>query len=812
MDEKKRSVAAEQALRECEELHRITIGNILDPVFITDSEGRFTFICPNILHILGYSVAEMQAKGNISACVGERRRLFDLEDLNRRGEISNIEAVIAHKNGLKRDYLITVKRVSIKGGTILYVCRDITERKQAEAEHKAHIRFLESLERIDRAIKQETDVERMLWSTVRTVFSIFDCDRAWLLYPCDPDAPSFRVPVEISRPEYPGAQVLDMDVPMSAGEARDMRDALASDEPVIYIAGTEKPIATAAQFSVQSQMFIPVYPKLGKPWVFGMHQCSYPRIWTEAEQKLFMEIGRRISDGLSSLLFLRELQENEQRFRATFEQAAVGIAHVAPDGRWLRVNQKLCDIVGYSREELLRKKFQDITHPHDLDADQEYVRKVLAGEIRTYDMEKRYIRKDGSPVWVNLTVSIVYQASGEPGYFISVLEDITKKLSLESQLRQAQKMESVGRLAGGVAHDFNNMLGVIIGRAEMALDQMDPTHPLHAPLREIRKAAGRSAGLTRQLLTFARKQTIAPRVLDLNETVEEMLKMLRRLIGENIDLAWLPRPAVWPVKVDPSQIDQILANLCVNARDAIGGVGKVTIETGNVVFDDNYCANQAEVVPGDFVLLAVSDDGCGMDKGTLDQLFEPFFTTKEIGHGTGLGLATVYGIVKQNNGFINVYSEPGKGTSFKIYLPRHAIGAEPIRKESPATPPARGHETVLLVEDEPAILEMTTMMLERQGYTVLAASTPGEAIRLAKMHAGEIHLLMTDVIMPEMNGRDLANTLMSLYRQIRCLFMSGYTANVIAHKGVLEEGVHFIQKPFAMKDLFAKVREVLDSK
>jgi CheY-like chemotaxis protein len=298
-------------------------------------------------------------------------------------------------------------------------------------------------------------------------------------------------------------------------------------------------------------------------------------------------------------------------------------------------------------------------------------------------------------------------------------------------------------------------------------------------------------------------------VLDLNETIEGILKMLRRLIGEDIDLAWRPGAGVWAVKVDPSQIDQILANLCVNARDAIAGIGKITIETKNVTFDDGYCAGHVGHVPGEYVMLAVSDDGCGIDKETQDRLFEPFFTTKGVGEGTGLGLATVYGVVKQNNGFIDVFSEVDLGTTFNVYLPRHKGKSEQMLKEGSPKPAGRGHETILLVEDEPAILSMTTMMLECQGYTVLAAGTPGEAIRLARACPGEIHLVMTDVVMPEMNGRDLAKNLLALYPNLRRLFMSGYTANVIAHHGVLDAGVNFIQKPFSMQGLAAKLREVL---
>jgi signal transduction histidine kinase/ActR/RegA family two-component response regulator len=381
---------------------------------------------------------------------------------------------------------------------------------------------------------------------------------------------------------------------------------------------------------------------------------------------------------------------------------------------------------------------------------------------------------------------------------------------LGAQLQQAQKMESVGRLAGGVAHDFNNMLGVILGHAELALGQLSPDEPLHADLQEIRKAAIRSADLTRQLLAFARKQTVAPRVLDLNETVSGMLSMLHRLIGEDLDLQWQPKAGLWPIKMDPSQIDQILANLCVNSRDAIVGVGRIAIETGHATFTEDACASQADVVPGDYVLLAVSDNGRGIDKDTLSHLFEPFFTTKAIGKGTGLGLATVYGIVKQNNGFVNVHSEPDQGTTFRIYLPRHAGRDGEGRTEGAGAPAPRGQETILLVEDEPGVLTLTTTMLRRQGYAVIPAATPGEAIGLAKAHIGRIHLLVTDVVMPEMNGRDLAGNLRSIYPTLRRLFMSGYTADVIAHHGVLDAGVHFIQKPFSIERLAAKVREALD--
>ena len=506
------------------------------------------------------------------------------------------------------------------------------------------------------------------------------------------------------------------------------------------------------------------------------------------------------------------VRESEERHRTILQTAMDGFWLVDPDGRLLEVNETYCRMSGYSARELLALRIPDLETAETADVVAAHIQKIMAaGEDR---FESRHRRQDGSIF--DVEVSVQYQAV-EGGRLVVFLRDITdrkraveEREKLQARLNQAQKMESVGRLAGGVAHDFNNMLGVILGYAEMALEQVDPTQPLHASLEEIRICAQRSAELTRQLLAFARKQTVAPKVLDLNETVAGMLVMLERLIGENIQLTWQPKAELWPVKVDPSQIDQILTNLCVNARDAIAGAGKVTIETGTTTFDEAYCAHHAGFAPGEYVWLAVSDDGYGTDQETLAHIFEPFFTTKGVGKGTGLGLATVYGVVKQNNGFVNVYSEPGQGTTFTIYLPRQVAKAGPARTEGAAGPAMRGQETILLVEDEPALLEMGKRMLESYGYRVLAAGTPDAAIRLAEEHAGEIHLLVTDVVMPEMSGRDLAKNLLSLYPHLKRLFMSGYTANVIAHHGVLDEGVQFIQKPFPIKGLAAKVREVLD--
>jgi PAS domain S-box-containing protein len=415
-------------------------------------------------------------------------------------------------------------------------------------------------------------------------------------------------------------------------------------------------------------------------------------------------------------------------------------------------------------------------------------------------------------------LSLFTEMAEDLSYALNTLQEIKDKEaserqreSLARQLAQAQKMESIGRLAGGVAHDYNNALSAIVGFTELAMTQTDSNPHLHDDLNEVLSAANRATDITRQLLAFARKQTIAPKVLDLNEIVEETLKMLRRLIGENIDLVWLPKNGLWPVKADPSQIDQILTNLCVNARDAIEDVGKVTIETDMVVIDKAYSAMHAGFIPGEFVMLAVSDNGCGIEEEIQENIFEPFFTTKGVDKGTGLGLAMIYGIVKQNKGFINVYSEPGEGTTIKIYLPRQADeGVQIFEDGSVENPPGHG-ETVLLVEDDTSVLKLARQILDRLDYIVLTASTPGEAMVLTEKHSGEIHLLITDVIMPEMNGRDLAERLQSLYPHIKPIFMSGYTADVIARHGVLDEGVNYLQKPFSKTDLAKMVRQVLDN-
>ncbi len=515
-----------------------------------------------------------------------------------------------------------------------------------------------------------------------------------------------------------------------------------------------------------------------------------------------------------------ELQRRNVFVESILENAPIGFAvNTIDDGSSVFVSRRFAQIYGLpadsfgTRDDFFVRVYRDPVV-------REQMRARILADIATGDPAR--MRWDDVPILTQAGEHRFISASNIPlpdqNLMISTVQDVTERKraetereTLQAQLNQAQKMESVGRLAGGVAHDFNNMLGVILGHAELAIGQVEPGSPLRSDLEEIRTAATRSADLTRQLLAFARKQPVTPRALDLNEAVGGMVRMMQRLIGERISLAWLPGHGVSPVLVDPSQLNQILTNLCANARDAIADVGRITISTRNASVEVDDGAGGPRVAPGDYVMLAVSDDGCGIDRDTLAHVFEPFFTTKGLGQGTGLGLAMVHGIVEQNGGFIDVRSEVGVGTTFRIYLPRHAetlvqVAADPAQ----VAPRAGGGETILVVEDEPALLRMSTTMLARLGYGVVAAATPADAIQKAREHGRDIRLLLTDVILPEMNGHALASRLRDLQPGLRCLFMSGYPDDVIGQHGVLDGSVHFIQKPFSLAALGTALREALD--
>tara|TARA_R110002096_G_scaffold299503_6_gene494229 strand:+ start:153508 stop:155511 length:2004 start_codon:yes stop_codon:yes gene_type:complete len=509
-----------------------------------------------------------------------------------------------------------------------------------------------------------------------------------------------------------------------------------------------------------------------------------------------------------------DLRDSETRFRVLADGAPVILFVDGPDGGVQFVNRTYCEFFGTTPEEVEGGKWHPLIHDDDAS---EYLRAFLESvEAQvSFRVEVRLRRFDGA--WRHAETIAEPRFSGDGQYLghVGIINDVTeRKLAdkererLQDQLLNAQKLESVGRLAGGVAHDFNNMLAVIMGGVDLALRQAESDR-LHATLIEVRTAAQRSADLTRQLLAFARQQPIKPIAINLEARLDAILAIVRRLVGERIALSWEPSPSLWPIVMDSVQLDQVVTNLSVNARDAIEDVGAISIAANNCSFDEFYCATHQEHRPGDFVCLSVADNGCGIDKSTLAHLFEPFFTTKNVGEGTGLGLATVYGIVQQNKGFIQVTSEVGVGTTFNIYLPRH-LGVVAPEPSAPVVARAVATETILVVEDEPALLRTFSLVLEEMGYQVLAAVSPIEAIHLAEEHKGTIDLLLTDVIMPQMNGRELVETIQVQLPGLKHIFMSGYTADVIATQGVMRKGVSFLEKPFSSDELGEKVRLVLD--
>jgi PAS domain S-box-containing protein len=504
------------------------------------------------------------------------------------------------------------------------------------------------------------------------------------------------------------------------------------------------------------------------------------------------------------------LRRSEINFRSLVTNAPYGICRCDSAGKLLDANPALLAMLGYSSPNELAGIHLGALYA---DAQQWFqLADYLLSATPFNGLIVEWKRKDGTGTAVRVSGRAV--SDGKKGRTFELFaEDVTERRALEQQLRQSQKMEAVGRLAGGVAHDFNNLLMVISGYSEFLLDRLGPDPALRGPAQEIASAAVRATSLTRQLLAFSRKQMLAPKILDLNSVVTENLKMLNRMIGEDIELMMVPAADLGTVRADAGQIEQVIMNLAVNARDAMPAGGKLTIETSNVSLDEDYARFHAPLRPGNYVMLAISDTGAGMDSETQSHIFEPFFTTKGP-KGTGLGLSTVYGIVKQSGGYIWVYSEAGKGTTFKVYLPRVADTVEApaqvaIPAESTATEP--GTETVLLVEDETNLRYLARQFLEKQGYRVVEAADGAAAMQIAVAHEGMIHLLLTDVIMPGMNGRELAQRISEIRPNVKVLYMSGYTENVIGSNGTLDAGVRLLQKPFTLRDLKSKVREVLDS-
>ena len=816
---------AEASLRNSEEFQRAVIACSPVALYTVDVNGNVLSWNTSAERMFGWSAGEIVGKP-LPIVPDDKRHEFDaLRENVLKGEVfSGKELIRLKRDGSSIPISLSVAPVKNDKGeavAILGAAEDITERKRALARIEHLNQVLRAIRDINQLIVREREIQNLIKEGCRLLVANRGYSSAMIVLTDDKNRP-FAWATEglaVASKELAG-RLEEGSLPPCCGHAGFERDMfLVEDRLAVCVTC---PVAERCLKS-QSLCASLIHEKVNFGYVVVVAEKELDV--DEEEKSLFAEMAGDLAYAISVMKMEEArkqgeaaLYESESRFRLFAESAPVGIVISDGEAKTLYINSKFTDLFGYTIDDMPSvDQWRKLAYPDEAIRSrvQKEWKSVVEEAKRTgaeiTPMEHPVTCKDGSVRHIEFRMATTGKLN------VIVFSDITERKKIEaehedlqSQLLQSQKMESVGRLAGGVAHDYNNMLSVITGYAELAIDKIAPEDPLQADLQEILSAARRSADITRQLLAFARKQTIDPKVLDLNETVESMLKMLRRLIGEDIDLSWKPGPGLWPVKIDPSQLDQILANLCVNARDAISDVGKITIETDNVYFDQEYCEDHVEFIPGEYVLLAVSDDGRGMDKETLDKIFEPFFTTKDVGKGTGLGLPMIYGIVKQNEGFINVYSEPEKGTTFRIYLPRHGEAPKQIETDMAEEIPFGSGETVLIVEDEVSILKLTQRILERFGYKVLATPSPQEAMSRAKEHPGELHLLITDVVMPEMNGRDLAERLLIEYPNLKVLFMSGYTANVIAHRGVLDVGVHFIQKPFSNRDFAVKVREALE--
>jgi PAS domain S-box-containing protein len=612
-----------------------------------------------------------------------------------------------------------------------------------------------------------------------------------------------------------------LDNPASKGPAiqvfKNQIPVLVNDVTEIEKNLSKKSLEFLHNMNSRSFICVPIVYKMEAMGILMADNVQSKKRLSQTDMNLLAGVAQQIGIGIKNAVFYQRITESEERFRALSENSPDIIYMLDNRGMFTYVNPAWKRILGHEKEEVIGKSLTDFTKKEDENVLVSGLKDIGDRGRRIYGYNGSILHKDGSERMFLMSGAPNTDSGGRVTGIVGTFKDITdlkraedEKAVLEEKYRQAQKMEAIGQLAGGVAHDFNNMLNVVIGYSQLALMNMEPSDPLYKNIQEIINAGERSADLVRQLLSFARKQTIAPKAMNLNTAVSGTLNMLRKLIGEGIEIIWQPAPDLRLVTMDPAQMDQLLTNLIVNARDSISSVGRITIKTGNAELHESNLTQQTDPLPGHYVMLSVADNGCGMDRETLEKIFDPFFTTKEVGKGTGMGLATVYGIVKQNKGVISVSSKPGMGTEFKIYLP--------MRKESEISAaagtasregPLIGRETVLFVEDNEAVLKVSKTMLEKLGYTVVATRSPGEAVQLAERYAGDIHLLVTDIIMPEMNGYDLKKQISGIRPGIRCLFISGYTDNKVVNEDVHDGKAHFLQKPFFMNDLAEKVREAL---
>lgn len=798
---------------------RQLLDSIPIPVYYKDTQGLYldcnaafvTFIGLPKKDIVGKTVHEVVPKER-----ADKHHEADLELLGNPGvqiyEVSDIfqngtyHDVIFHK----ATFVDTNDCVAGTVGTIV----DITERKQAEHERLTNLRFFESMEKVNQAIQGADDLEDMMKDLLDVVISIFDCDRAFLMYPCDPESPEWTSPMERSKPAYPGVRDLKQAIPMDPQVAETLRILLDTDGPVAFGPGSphKLPEKVSKQFNIQSVMSMAIYPKTGSPWQFGMHQCISARVWTAEEMRMFEAIGRRLADALSSLLTHRDLRQNEAFLDKVVEYIPDMIfVKEAQTLSFVRFNKAGEQLLGYQREELLGKSDYDFYPKEEADFFTEKDRQVLTSKELVDIPEEIICTKSNQKRILHTKKIPILDETDTPQYLLGISEDITERKNLEVQLRQVQKMEAIGQLAGGIAHDFNNILSAITGYSELSLSILDPKSEACKYLTQVMEASGRAKELVNQILMFSRETVQELRPIRVALPVKEALKLIRASVPATIEmrLKILSRASAL---ADPTQIHQIVMNLCTNAAQAMrdsGGILKVQLTDITIDSGDGR-QRYPDAKPGAYIRLAVSDQGHGIDTQYLHRIFDPFFTTKKRGEGTGMGLSVVHGIVKSYGGFIYAQSQLGKGSLFEILLPAQEPAAAP--RVALELPVPTGCESILFVDDETMIVDIVQRMLESLGYRVTAKTSAIEALDVFKINPDSFDLVVTDMTMPKMTGLDLAEKIFQIRPGFPIVLCTGFDVTMNEEK-IAEHGLQdIIYKPILRRNMATVVRKVLDSR
>jgi len=775
-----------------------------EAISILDADYRITRINGEFTRMFGYRSEEAVNRRVDSLIVPPDRTSETqwISDLLNQGQNVRLETKRQRKDGAQLDVFLSGSPIVIGearvGTYVLY--RDISEQKRAESLNSALYRIAEkaaSAEDLQRFYASIHAILGELTYAHNLYIALYDCSTQLLTFPYFVDETDSRpAPKKLSRglTEYV----------LRSGEAL-------LCTPDVFQTLVERGEVELIGAPSMDWLGVPL-KAAGKPFgVLAVQSYSEHIRYREKDRDILMFVSQQLASAIEHKRHEEALSHSEARYRSLVQSAVYGIYRSSLEGKFLDVNPALITMLGYaSAEEILalnpkRDVFLD-------PGEQARLAQEFRRGTRLDNLEMRWRRKDGNLITVRLNGRIVNSLEGAEEALEVIAEDVTERRVLEDQFRQAQKMEAVGRLAGGVAHDFNNLLMVISGYTEVLLENTRQNEPLHSKMVAIQQAADRASTLTRQLLAFSRKQYLELKVVDVNTIVQDMKRLLSPLIGENIELITQLSAELGRTRADAGQIEQVIMNLVVNAKDAMPEGGKITIQTANVNLGDDVRRQYSYIQPGPYILFSLADTGQGMDKETQSRIFEPFFTTKEKGKGTGLGLSTVYGIIKQSGGYVFVESEVGRGTRFRIYLPRVEEAAEAAGITNTARSVAGGSETVLLAEDEESVRELVRETLVAKGYKILACENAEAALQAAAAHAGAIDMLITDLVMPGMSGRELAKRLCAVRPQTKVLYLSGYTEDVLAHPGVLEPGTVFLQKPFTLQVLARKVREVLQDK